>query len=131
MTVSGDQNIGKFPVHFKLAIGVFVVVLVRAPAQIKHIVANLADHIIAPHHRLLIIAGLFGCIIGIADFITLGGHEEKLCLDPGFDVQPLAGRFVNQTAQHITRGLRHIFAFHHAIGRHPGDLGFPWQLDHG
>ena len=73
MAVGGDQRIVKVPVHFKLAVGILVVVLVRAPTHIQHIVTDFADHFIAPHHCLLIIARLGRCIEGIGDLVAFGG----------------------------------------------------------
>ena len=130
MAVSGDQDICKFPIHLELAIGVLMVVLIRTPSQIEHIVANLTDHIIAPHHRLLIIARL-GCRIKtIGDLVTLGGQQEKLGLDPSFNVHTHRCGIVNESPQDIARCLLDIFAVHHAIARHPSQLGFPRQLNH-
>jgi hypothetical protein len=48
----------KVPVHLELAVGVLVVVLVRAPAEFQHVVADLGDHVVAAHQCLLVVAGL-------------------------------------------------------------------------
>ena len=69
--IRGFQRVIEFPIHFELAIGVFMIVLIRAPAQRQHIIANFADHLIAAHHGLLIIAGFCGGIEWIADLIAL------------------------------------------------------------
>ena len=71
MFIRGFQRVIEFPIHFELAIGVFMIVLIRAPAQRQHIIANFADHLIAAHHGLLIIAGFCGGIEWIADLIAL------------------------------------------------------------
>ena len=131
MPVRRYQCVRKFPVHLELAIRVLMVVLIRAPAQIEHVVADFRDHVIAPHHRLLVIAGLFRRIGRVRDFGPLGRQQKEFGLDAGLDMQPLGGGLGHQFAQHVAWGLRDLFALHHAIRRHPCDLGLPRQLDHG
>jgi hypothetical protein len=46
------------PVHFELAIRVLVVVLIRFPTELEHVIADLCDDVIAAHQGLLIVAGL-------------------------------------------------------------------------
>jgi hypothetical protein len=58
VAIGGDQRVVVIPVHFELAVGVFMVVLVRAPAEFQHGVADLADHRVASHQGLLVVAGL-------------------------------------------------------------------------
>ena len=58
VAVGGDQGVVVGPVHLELAVGVLVVVLVGAPAQRQHGVADLGDDLIAPHQRRLVVAGL-------------------------------------------------------------------------
>jgi hypothetical protein len=58
MPISGLQDVAIEPVHLELAVRVLVVVLVRAPAERRHRVADLADHVEAAHQRLLVVAGL-------------------------------------------------------------------------
>ena len=60
--IRDGQRIVKIPVHFPLAVGIFVVALVGPPAHFEHIIANFADHFVAAHHSLLIVTGL-GCSI--------------------------------------------------------------------
>ena len=76
--VSGGQTLGIVPVDFELAIRVFMVVLIGAPPKFEHVVANFAHDIIAPHDRLLVVAGLFGSIIGVADLVAFGRQKEIL-----------------------------------------------------
>ena len=85
LAIGGHQGIGVGPVHFKLAVGVFVVVLVWPPAQGQHAVANLADHVKAPHQGLLVIAGLGLAIAVIRQIRALGVQQKILALHPGFD----------------------------------------------
>ena len=131
MLVCGFHRIVKIPVHLPLAIRVLVVVLVGVPAQFKHVIGDFTDHVQTPHKRLLVITRLGGGIEGVADLVALGGQQEKLCLDAGFDVHAFFGGFGNQAAQHVARRLGDGFAFHDAIGRHPCDCLVPWQDDHG
>ena len=49
MSVRGHERIGLIPVHFKLPVRIFMIVLIRAPAQVDHRVTNLTDYIKAPH----------------------------------------------------------------------------------
>ena len=49
MSVRGHERIGIIPVHFKLPIRIFMIVLVRTPAQFDHRGTDLTDYIIAPH----------------------------------------------------------------------------------
>jgi len=56
--VGGLQAGVVLPVHLELSVRVLVVVLVRVPSETDHAVANLGDHLIAPHQRLLVVAGL-------------------------------------------------------------------------
>src|SRR5450631_2637401 len=58
VAIRRDQGVIIFPVHFELAVGVFMVVLVRLPAELEHAVADLADDVIAPHQRGLVVTGL-------------------------------------------------------------------------
>ena len=58
MPVGGDQRRVVLPVHLELAVRVLVVVLVGLPAQRLHGVADLGDHVVAPHQGGLIVAGL-------------------------------------------------------------------------
>jgi hypothetical protein len=89
--VGGGQRVVELPVHLELAVGVLVVVLVRPPAELQHVVADFAHHVIAAHHRLLVVAGLFGRIeFGSEISEPSGGQQEELRLDAGLDVQALA-----------------------------------------
>ncbi len=123
------QRIIVFPVHFKLAVGILMVVLIRTPAQLQHIIANLGDHIIAAHHRLLVIAWLGGGIVFIRDLRPIGGQQEKFGLNPGFDAHALIRGPCDQFIQHVARGLFNRAILHHAVTGNPGNIRFPRQLD--
>ena len=65
MPISRNQRIVEIPVHFKLTVRVFVIVLVWAPAKLDHAVADFADYIESPHQSRLVITGFFLGITGI------------------------------------------------------------------
>ena len=129
MFIRCDHSIVKFPVHLKLAVGIFMVVLIRAPVKIEHVIADFPDHIITAHHRLLIITWLFGSIIGIGNLVAVWGEQKIFSLDTGLDMHTFGGGLVNQTLQHIARCLINTFAFHHTICCHPCNIRLPRQLD--
>ena len=84
MLVSCLQRIVIFPVHLKLANGVFMVVLVGFPAQFQHVVTNFGDHIIAAHNGLLVVAGLFSSIIGVRNLAAIGERMKNSGSTPVF-----------------------------------------------
>ena len=56
------------PIHLELAVRVLVIVLIGPPPQPLHGVADLGDHVVAPHQRVLVVAGLQLAIGGVRDF---------------------------------------------------------------
>ncbi|CAI8326003.1 MAG: Uncharacterised protein [Rhodospirillaceae bacterium] len=128
--VGRAQRVVELPVHLKLAVGVLVVVLVRPPAQLQHIVADLGDDIVAAHHRLLVVAGLFGAVVGVGNLGSLRRKQEEFGLHPGFDAQAIGLGAGKQAVEYVARGLLHQFVFHHQISGDPGDFALPRQLDH-
>ena len=70
--VGGDERVVEVPVHLELAVGVLVVVLVRAPAELQHVVADFGDDVVAAHQRLLVVAGLDGVILVVGDGGAVG-----------------------------------------------------------
>ena len=129
--VGGLQHVVILPVHLVLSGRVFVVVLVGLPAQLQHVIANLRDHVILAHHCLLVVARLFGVVIGVGNPVAFGGQQEKLGLDAGLDAQALFGGLVNQTAQDVARCLFDRLFLHHAVGGEPGNFFLPGQLNGG
>ena len=57
--IGRGQRVVEIPVDLKLAVGIFMIVLIRAPTQLHHGGGNLGDHINPAHDRRLVIAGLF------------------------------------------------------------------------
>ena len=127
--ISCGHGVIKFPVHFKLAIGIFMIILIRTPPKIEHVITNLFDHIIPAHHRLLVIAWLFSCIIWVGNLVSIRRQQKILSLNPSFYMHAFSGSLVNQTLQHIARSLINLFAFHHTIRRDPCDIWLPWQFN--
>ena len=58
MSVRGYKSICIIPVHFKLTVSVLMVILIRSPSKGLHMVADLSNHVIAPHQGLLVVTGL-------------------------------------------------------------------------
>ena len=131
MLVGGAQGVVELPVHFKLPVGVFVVVLVRAPTQLKHIITDLGDHVVAPHDGLLVITGLFSRVVGVGNLRAFGGKQEELGFNAGFHVHALSFGFTDQSVEDVTRTLINQFVFHHEVGSNPRHFRLPWQLDDG
>ena len=80
VAVSGFQSTCRPPVLLKLAIGVFVVVLIRPPAKRLHVIANLRNEIEPAHHRLLVIAGFGPCIGLIGNRRAVQVQQKELTL---------------------------------------------------
>ena len=89
--VGGAQRVVVVPVHLELAVGVLVVVLVGLPAERDHGVADLGDHVVAAHQRLLVVAGL-GLLVGrVGDGAAVGRDQEVLALDAGLELVAFLG----------------------------------------
>ncbi len=83
--VGGGEHVVEGPVHLELAVRVLMVVLVGLPAQRQHVVADLGDHVVAAHDRLLVVAGFRRGIGRIRDRRAVGRDQEELGLDAGLD----------------------------------------------
>ena len=127
--VGGGQRVVEAPVHLELAVGVLVVVLVGAPAERQHVVADLGDHVVAAHHRLLVVAGLRCGVVLVGDRLAVGRDQEELGLDAGLHAHAVGRRFGDQPLQRGARRLRDRLVLHDAVGGDPGDLRLPRQLD--
>ena len=92
-----------------------MVVLIRFPAQLKHVIANLGDHIITAHNRLLIVAGLDRIIVWVGNLTAIGTQQKELWLNPSFDAQPLFGGLGHQFVQNVAWRLINRFALHHTV----------------
>ena len=63
VSIRCHEGIVIVPVHFKLAVGILMIVLIRSPAQLNHTVADFTDHVVLPHKCRLIVTGLLLSII--------------------------------------------------------------------
>ena len=131
MLVGGLKHVVVFPVHLELADRVLVVVLVGLPAEFQHVVADLGDHVIAAHDRLLVVARLFGSVVDVRAGRAFTVQDEEFRLNPGLDAQPFLGRLSHQFFKDDTRRLIDGLAFHRGAGGDPGDVLLPRQLDGG
>ncbi len=129
VAIRRHQCIGVIPVHLELAVGIFVVVLVRVPAELDHAIADLADDVEAAHQRRLVVTGLFLGIALVGYRGAVGIDQEVLALDTRLHVEPARLRLLDLALQRDAgRGL-HRLAGHPQIPRQPCHLGLPWQLD--
>ena len=117
------------PVHLELAVGVLVVVLIGAPAEFEHRIANLADHVVAAHQRRLVVAGLRLGVGGVADRRPVGAEKEELAFHAGLELVAGLGGLGDHPLQDIARRVLDRLAVHVGVGGEPADLGFPRQLD--
>ena len=129
--VGGDQRVVEVPVHLELAVGVLVVVLVRAPAELQHVVADLGDDVVAAHQRLLVVAGLrLRCRMSSEIAVPSGVIRKNSASTPVLTCRPCLGRLGDARFFSTSRGAcATVLAVHHAVGGDPGDLRLPRQLD--
>ena len=88
--VGGLQGVVILPVHLELAVGVLMIVLIGAPAEIEHGIADLGDDVVAAHQRLLVVAGLRLVIARVGDGAAVGRDQEELAFDAGLQLVALA-----------------------------------------
>ena len=129
LAVGLNQAVAVVPVHLELAIGVLVVVLIRPPAERLHVIADLGDHIVAPHQGGLIVAGFRLGIALIRDCAAVGIDQKELVLRTGHHaVAGLLG-LLDLPFEHNTRRGLHRLAVHPEIGGQPSHLRLPGQHD--
>ena len=129
MAVGGAEAVGVLPVHLELAVRILVVVLIRVPAEIDHVVADLADDVVAAHERRLVIAGLLLDVPPIGDCGAVLVDEEELALDPGAKLVAQLRRRLDLTLEDDAGRRLDIPVVHPEIGRQPCDLGPPGESD--
>ena len=129
VAIGGRQRGVELPVHLELAVSVLVIVLIRLPAQRQHGVANLGDHLVAPHQGLLVVARLRLLVRDIGRRTAVGGDQEELAFDTGFQLIALRRRIGDHALEQVSRRMCHRLAVHPGIGREPADLRLPRQLD--
>jgi hypothetical protein len=106
-----------------------VIVLIGIPAKPDHGVADLRDHVVTTHQRLLIVAGL-GLMIGwIRDRRAIGRGQKIFAFDAGLQHVSFGGGGSYRPLEHLAGILRNIGTVHDEVGGDPGNFGLPWQLD--
>jgi hypothetical protein len=129
VAIGGDEGVGISPVHLKLTVGVFVIVLVGSPTEGQHDIANFGNHVKAAHEGLLVVAGFAGGIAGVRQLGAVGAQQEKFTLHPCFDAIAEGFGLAEDVLEDKARGLSEGLAFHEDVGGHPGDFGFPGELE--
>ena len=127
VTVGGDETIGVLPIHFELAVRVFMVVLVGTPAKLQHRVADFADDVVVPHQCGLVVAGFGLAIALVGDAAPVGRDQEIFGLDAGFHRITELGGTRDLAFKHDTRRRRDLAPIHPQIRRQPRDLRLPRQ----
>ena len=69
--VCRNESIVISPVHFKLSVGIFMVILIRLPTKTNHGIADFTNYIVATHQGLLIVAGFSRIIPGIGNLMLV------------------------------------------------------------
>ena len=129
MPVGGLERGIVLPVHFELAVGILVIVLIRPPAERDHSVADFGDDFVAAHQRLLVVAGL-GLDVGVVgDRLAVRLDQKKFAFDAGLQLTALLRGLGDHPLEHLARVLRDRLAVHDQIAGDPGDLGLPRQLN--
>ncbi len=127
--VGSQQAIVIVPVHLELAIGVLVVVLVRLPAQGEHGIADLGDHVVAPHQRLLVVAGFLLGVGGIGQGLAVGRDQEELALHAALHALAVLGGAGDHLLQLRARAVGDFLAVHPQVAGEPTHFRLPRQLD--
>ena len=127
VAIGRHQGLGEGPVHLKLAIGVLVVGLVRAPAQLLHALEQGADQGETAHQRHLVVTGFALAIVGIGRPQAGGIEQEKLGLHATAQLKAQPSSPLPLALQQAPRALLHRHAIEAEVGRHPAHLGLPGQ----
>ena len=75
------------PIHPLWIVAILVVVLIWFPAECQHGIADLGNHVVAPHQRLLIVAGFLRCVINVGNRTAVGSEQEEFSFDSSLDAQ--------------------------------------------
>ena len=127
--VRRHQRVVIVPVHLELAVGVLMVVLVGAPAQGKHGVADFGDDIVTAHQRLLVVAGLRVDIARVRNAGAGGVDQVVLGLDAGLHPEPFGRGLGDEVLQHDARRLLDRPAVHDEVPGDPRHVGLPGKPD--
>ena len=130
--VAGGQGVGIGEIELELAVGVLVVEGIEVPAQI----VDGAGHAVEPgevaDEACDVVAGL-GEGVGRVRHLqrSVGGlaEQEDLALDAELEVEAEVGRLGEHALQRHAGRQPVGLAPEGEVGRHPGELGLPGQLD--
>ena len=131
-TVAGGQRVGVFEVELVLPVGVLVIERIEVPAEIVDATRDLVEPLEIVEERPQIVAGLGQLVVRIGHgeraVAVLAQHEHF-----AFDAKIEAEAQFGGLGQHVLQrhpGVERIgLALEGVIGRHPGKLGLPRQLD--
>ena len=129
VAVGRDKGVVVVPVHLELAVGVLMVVLVGAPAETQHGVADFRHDIVTAHQGRLVVTGLGLDIERIGNRRAVRGHDEILRLDAGFHPVALPAGLVEFALEQQPGRIRHGRAVHPAVAGKPADFRLPGKLD--
>ena len=94
-----------FPVHFELAVGILVIVLIRLPAERDHAVADFGDDFVAAHQRLLVVARLGLGIGAVGNRLAVRLDQKIFAFDAGLQLIALPPRPWSTTRLSTCRGF--------------------------
>ncbi len=129
VAIGGQQSVVIFPVHLELAVRVLVVVLIGLPAEFQHAVADLGDDVVAPHQRLLVVAGLVLGVGGVGDGFAVWGDQEVFAFDAALHAEALLVGLGDLALQEGARAVGDDLAVHPEVAGQPAHFRFPRQLD--
>ena len=127
MAIGCQQRTCKGPVDFELAVGIFMVSLIRAPAQLLHAIQQFGDQRVMAHQGQLVVAGFALPVAAIGDDIGSFFEQKELRFNPGAQLQPQGCGALQLALQHQPRRLLQGHSPHLQVGGHPGHLGLPGQ----
>ena len=93
--IGRGQRIIEIPVDLKLAIGILMVVLIGAPAQLNHSRSNFSDHVETTHDGRLVIAGLFLRISAVGNLRAIGIDQKEFRLNTRHQIEIALGGFLH------------------------------------
>ncbi len=130
MAICGNEGIGVHPVHFKLTVSVFVVVLICAPAEGEHGIADFTNDVIATHQGLLVVTGFSLAIESVGDLATVGTEEEVFALYTCFDPVAKVCGLLDRVFEDYSGGLSEEYSCNIVeIGGEPCNFGLPGELN--
>ena len=127
MAIGGAEGIGVGPVQLELTIGILVISLIRAPAELLHAGEQFGDQRITAHQGQLVVAGLLLGVGRIGDGAAIPQQQEELRLHTAAQLIAQLGGPLLLAAQQTPRALLHRLAVEGEFGGHPAHLRLPGQ----